>query len=366
MSVFIIKVERKPGQEAEWRLSWALWRLSLRMSCPGGSSLSCWITALLHLWRWVLVWCNCSTTGPRLPQVWYVRNQLNNCSAMCCLGFAKSHHDPESLSHLGGLPKAYQPVLEKWVLRVSGDRGVCRCWGRVGILQLQGRHPFPSWGFLKDLICCVALSLSQTLLLFRCPSHALSFLFSYLFFPLLLSSLHFSPLLFIISSLLCTSVFLLSLFFWPITIFGVDHVGLRDGLRCGICRKMNCSWIRRRTKTAVPANLRVRLCDQSPGLQKGYLQEPFSDRLLQIKAISLPPREPLGAPHWELRHQIYFLLNITYCLQTTPSRPWIHSAPGQVNSSGGRRFKGEIPIIFASKHLLLKDLVSKQSNDFFF
>lgn len=193
-------------------------------------------------------------------------------------------------------PQSYQPVLEKWVLQVSGDRGVCRCWGRVGILQLQGRHPFLSWGFLKDMICCVALSLSQTLLLFRCPSHALSFLFSYLFFPLLLSSLHFSPLLFIISSLLCTSVFLLSLFFWPITIFRVDQVGLRDGLRCGICRKMNCSWIRCRTKTAVPANSRVRLCDRVQGCRRDICKShSVITSFKQKPSVSL--QESLWEPH---------------------------------------------------------------------
>lgn len=131
-------------------------------------------------------------------------------------------------------PQNYQPVLEECVLRVNGEEG------RVGILQLQWRHPLLSWEFLKDVVCCVALSLSQTLLLFRCPSPALSFLSSYLTpFPSYFLPFDFSPSLFLIFFLTLHHCFSSFSFLLANYIFRVDHV--RDGLRCGICWKMNCS-----------------------------------------------------------------------------------------------------------------------------
>lgn len=171
-----------------------------------------------------------------------MRNQLSNCSAMCCLGFAKFHHDPGRLSHLPGLPelggRSYHPVLEKSGLGVPG-----KATGREGLgveeesyirreAPLRFLRLSKTYDLLHGHVPLAGLPVFQV-------SLVVFFLFPFviqLFPPLSLSSFAFHDHFFF----LCSSPSL-SLFFGPVNIFGIDNVGLRDRLRCEIFQKMNCS-----------------------------------------------------------------------------------------------------------------------------
>ena len=113
--------------------------LPLCLSCPGGSSLSGWITALLHLWCWVLMWSSCSTAGPHLPQVVVSEELVELCLHYVLFGFCKipswswktrviSQDSPK----LAGRNK--HCVLEKWEVlgrEVLGRRRQCTFVGKA-------------------------------------------------------------------------------------------------------------------------------------------------------------------------------------------------------------------------------------------
>lgn len=89
------KVEEKPGQGSA---------LMLRQALPG-SHCACLAQEVPPYLAELLL---CFTSGAECcrgsavqqlafiyPRWWYLRDQLSNVSTMRCLGFAKSHHDPE-------------------------------------------------------------------------------------------------------------------------------------------------------------------------------------------------------------------------------------------------------------------------------
>lgn len=107
----------------------SLYLVELRL--PSSSGTECWwgaaVKQLAHIY----------------PRWWYLRNHLSNSSAMCCLGFAKSHHNPERLSHLWGLPEAatlcWRSGPCKWRGRPEDPRGL----REKGDLKISGKAPFP-------------------------------------------------------------------------------------------------------------------------------------------------------------------------------------------------------------------------------
>lgn len=99
------KVQEKPGQGSA---------LMLHQTLPGSHCACLAREVPLYLAELLLCftsgaecWCGPAVQQLALiyPRWWYLRNQLSNVSTMYCLGFAKSHCDPEKLSHLTGLPQ---------------------------------------------------------------------------------------------------------------------------------------------------------------------------------------------------------------------------------------------------------------------
>lgn len=148
MSVFIIKVERKARPKG--------WADAPRGSVAGFAAHVLTGEAPLYLAELQLrstsgAECQCGAAVQQLarvhPRWWYLRNQLSNCSAMCCLGFAKFHHDPGRLSHLPGLPelggRSYHPVLEKSGLGVPREATGCVGLGVEEESYICREAPFP-------------------------------------------------------------------------------------------------------------------------------------------------------------------------------------------------------------------------------
>ena len=168
MSVFTIQLEsqRKARPRVCTDVPPGSTGLPLCLSCLGGSSLSGWITALLHLWCWVLMWSSCSTAGPHLPQVVVseesVEQRLHYVLFVFCkipLCSWKTRVISQDSPKLAGRNK--HCVLEKSVLGMKGEgerspgkeEALCIC--REGILL--------SWGF--------AIALSLTLLILGGTDH---------------------------------------------------------------------------------------------------------------------------------------------------------------------------------------------------
>lgn len=150
MSVFIIKVERKARRpRAELMLRGDSVQDSLRMSVRGGSSLSRRITAPLHLWRWVPLWCSCSTAGSCSPQVVVFAESVEQLLSYVLFGLCKIPSRSGETKSSPRTPRIGWKKLPSCVGEVgSGSAGegnrTWGSWGGGGILHSQGSaSPFP-------------------------------------------------------------------------------------------------------------------------------------------------------------------------------------------------------------------------------
>lgn len=253
MSVFTIQLEsrRKARPRVCADAAPGSAGLPLCLSCPGGSSLSGWITALLHLWCWVLPWFSCSTAGLHLPQVVVSEGSVEQCLHYALFGFCKipswswkTRVISQDSPRLAG--RNQHCVLEKWVLGMTGERGEVlgrEVLGRRRQGTFVGKAHSPSLRVCKGCHWRWGHSSLTDLIDFRRDWSYSPFPFSHL--TLHLSSIflpHFSSLLFIItlSYSLLLSFSSHALFFWPMNISRVDYVGLRGRLD-GVFSKMNYS-----------------------------------------------------------------------------------------------------------------------------
>ena len=121
MSVLLVKGERKARPMAWADASPGLRGHSNCTCLAPGLSLSCWITAPLQLWYWVLMGCSCSTAGPHLPQVVVFEESLEQFLCYVLFGVCKIPSQSWKTKSSLRTPRSCYPVLEKWALQVKRE-----------------------------------------------------------------------------------------------------------------------------------------------------------------------------------------------------------------------------------------------------